>query len=492
MYGPSQYYQRMVVQETPYMSNWMTDTNHLRQYLSADIQPQMIDRMVNKLFIQRQSNPTPLLTALESRSETTMLLTGESDSWQWEMDRQVVPAEIVANLESGNSTPGRNKEPFRLVVDRPWFSDGDVIACDAFSGKQIRVVDNGVQVTPGGVILTVQLVTDDASEFYPPEFLEVGQQYRQLYFIGGEYNDKGSKPIHAGKMRLMNSLGGEIRTELGITDWADALTLTVSSVTFDQNGKPVKVNDARWFKRAELAAWEKHRRMKENYLMFGVAGSNLSAASAYDVKTSMGLWQMLHLGNVNYFSDLSMDVMEESIGDLFYNRVDASQRNVELWTGEAGFKLFSSAVAQKMFGLGALIPAEKFIDGRGMNMGFGYQFKSYEMVNGGRITLKHLPALDAYNTKAERGKGRYSRQSATFIGLDMSPDGIENVKVVKRSTRQDDYWGYLPGTCTPYGPTKGGISVNKKAGYEMWINSRVGLHMADVTKSFILKPTFEL
>jgi hypothetical protein len=163
MYGPSQYYQRMVVQETPYMSNYMTDSNHLRQYLSADIQPQMIDRMVNKLFIQRQSNATPLLTALESRSETTMLLTGESDSWQWEMDRQVVPAEVVANLESGNNTPGLNKEPFRIVVDRPWFSDGEVIACDAFSGKQVRIVDNGINITPGGVILTVQLVTDRRS-----------------------------------------------------------------------------------------------------------------------------------------------------------------------------------------------------------------------------------------------------------------------------------------------------------------------------------------
>jgi hypothetical protein len=293
-------------------------------------------------------------------------------------------------------------------------------------------------------------------------------------------------------MKLMNSLGGEIRTEFGITDWADALTITVNNVTFDKDGKPMKVNDSRWFKRNEIAAWAKHRYMKENYLMFGVAGSNLSAASAYDVKTSMGLWQMLHLGNVNYFSDLSMDVMEENIGDMFYNRVDAAQRDVELWTGEGGFKLFSQAVASKMFGLGALIPADKFIDGRGMAMSFGYQFTSYKMLNGGTITLKHLPALDAFNTKTERGKGRYSRQSCTFIGLDMSPDGRENVQIVKRDTRQDDYWGYIPGTCSPYGPIKGGLSANKKAGYEMWINSRIGLHMEDVTKSFILKPTFEL
>lgn len=491
MPGPSSYYQRMVVQETPYMSEWMTDTNHLRSYL-ANVQPQMMDGLVNKLFMGRKDNTTPLLTALESRSKNVMLLNGASDSWTWDMDRPTVPAEVVANPDSANTTPGINKQPFRIVLDRDWFGDGDVITCDAFSGKQVRVVNNGVKPVNGGVQYTVQLVTEDATEYFPPEFMTVGQQYRKLYFMGGEYNDHGSKVVHPGKMKLMNSLGGEIRTEIGITDWADALTLTVNTINFDMNGNPQKVADSRWFKRAEIAAWAEHRRMKENYLFFGQAGNNLSAASAYDVKTSMGLWAFLHLGNVNYFSDLTLNTLDESIGDMFYNRVAGTQRDVELWTGEGGFRLFHNAVKRDLFGLGALVPADKFIDGRGMNMNYGYQFKSYDMPNGGRITLKHLGALDQFQTKAERGRGRYSRMSCTFIGLDMSPDGVENVQIVKRSTRQNDYWGYIPGTASPYGPINGGMSANKKAGYEMWINSRIGLHMGDVTKTFILKPTFEL
>lgn len=490
MAGPSQYYNRLVVQETPYMSEQMYDTNHLRSYL-ATLEPQKVDAMMNRLFMQRQDNTSPFLTSLENRAATTMLLDRESDSWSWDYDKPMVPAEIVTNIEIGNSTPGRNKQPFRIMVDRPWFTDGDVLAADQFSGKQVRVVDNGVQETDSGVILTVQLVTEDKEEYFPVEYLADGTQFKKLFFVGGEYNDKGSKVVHGGKMKMMNTLGGEIRTEFGITDWADALTLTVNTVQFDQNGKPVKVLDSRWFKRAEIAAWAEHRRMKENYLFFAQAGSNLSAASAYDVSTSMGAWQMLHLGNVDYYPELSMKRLERSIGDMFYGRVNQAQRDVELWTGEGGFELFSDAVTRQLFGLGALVPLDRFVDGRGMNMSFGYQFKSYKMVNGGTITLKHLPALDAWNTKSERGKGRYSRMSSTFIGFDMSPDGRENLKIVKRKTRQDDYWGYIPGTASPYGPIKGGISANKKAGYEMWINSRVGLHMEDVTKSFILKPTFE-
>jgi hypothetical protein len=126
-----------------------------------------------------------------------------------------------------------------------------------------------------------------------------------------------------------------------------------------------------------------------------------------------------------------------------------------------------------------------------MNMGFGYQFKSYIMPNGGTLTLKHLGLLDQWATKSERGTGRYSKMSATFLGLDMSPDQYENIKVVKRATRADDYWGYVPGTASPMGPMKGGMSASKKAGYEMWVYSRLGLHIHDVTKTFILKPTFE-
>jgi hypothetical protein len=484
------YYQKMVVQETPYMSQHMTDTNHLRNYL-ANVEPQKVDGYINTLFTNRKDNVTPFLTLLESKAKSTLLLDGMSDSWSWEMEKPTVPAQVVENLESGNATPGINKQPFRIKLDREWFAEGDVITANAYTGKHVRVIDNGIQRSSDGWIYTVQLLTDDATDYFPQEFMAEGQQFKKLYFMGGEYNDKGSKVVHAGKMKLMNSLGGEIRTELGITDWADALTVQVSTVTFDSNGRPVKVNDSRWFKRDEFAAWAQHRRMKENYLVFGTLGTNLSPASAYAVNSSMGLWQMLHLGNVNYYSDLSTKTLTESIGDMFYGRVPASQRNVELMTGEAGFLLFHEAIKRDVNGLGGLMPLDKFVDGRGMNMKLGYQFKAYEMPNGGTITLKHLKALDDFDTKSERGNGKYGRMSATFLGLDMSPDGTDNIKIVKRNTRQDDYWGYLPGTASPFGPIKGGISVTKKAGYDMWINSRIGIHMQDVTKSFILKPTFE-
>jgi hypothetical protein len=487
----SNHYNRLVVQETPYMSEWMTDTNHLRSYLGS-VEPQKMDNLVNSLFMNRKDNSTPLLSALE-KPTSTMILDGMSDSWTWEMDKPIVPAQVVENLESGNSTPGINKQVFRIKFDRDWFAEGDVITADAFSGKNVRVVDNGIFRSSDGWIYSVQLVTDDATEYFPAQYLAEGQEFKKLYFIGGEYNDKGSKVLHAGKMKLMNSLGGEIRTELGITDWADALTVQVSSVTFDENNKPIKVNDSRWFKRAEIAAWAQHRRMKENYLVFGTAGGNLSGASAYDVRSSMGAWQMLHLGNVNYYPQLSTKVLSENIGDMFYQRVSQEQRDVDLYTGELGFILLHEAVLNNINGLGNLLmPIDKVTDGRGMDMTYGFQFKAFRMLNGGTVRLKHLKTLDDFDTKAERGRGRFGRMSATFIGFDMSPDGKDNCMIVKRKTRQDDYWGYLPGTASPFGPVKGGISVSKKAGYDMWINSRLGFHMQDVTKSFVLKPNFEL
>src|SRR5690606_12188004 len=230
------------------------------------------------------------------------------------------------------------------------------------------------------------LVTDEETDYYPAVFLERSKQYRKLYSIYGENNDQGSKVLHGGKLKMMNSLAGEIRTELSITDWVDALTLTVSSVNFDQSGKPVKVNDARWFKRAEMAAWAQHRRMKEDYLVFGQSGSNLLSPSGYDVSSSMGLWQMLHLGNVNYYSNLSLRKLTESIMDMLYGRTATEERNIELYTGEAGMVLFHDAVTRGLWGLGGLIPLEKFIDGRGMDMTFGFQFRAYKMPNGGVLT----------------------------------------------------------------------------------------------------------
>lgn len=486
----SKYYNRLVVQETPYSSEWMMDTNHLRQYL-GDVAPQQVDTYVNALFTNRKDYSAPFLSALEMKQSSTMLLDKISDSWSWDFDKPIIPAEVVENLESGNATPGLGKEPFRIKLDRNWFTYGDVITADRFSGKQIRVMPEGIASVSDGWIYTCQLMTDDETDYYPAVFLERGQQYRKLFSIYGEFNDQGTKLLHGGKLKMMNRLSGELRTEFAVTDWADALTLTVSNVSFDKDKKPVKVNDSRWFKRAEIEAWAQHRRMKEDYLVWANQSSNMASPSGYDVSSSMGLWQMLHLGNVNYYSNLTLRKLAESIGDMLYGRTSTDERNVELYTGEAGMILFSEAVTNRVFGLGGLIPLDKFVDGRGMDMTFGFQFKAYRMPNGGQITLKHLKTLDQADTKSERGNGRFSRLSSTFIGLDMSPDAVDNIKVVKRSTRQEDYWGYIPGTANPFGPIKGGISASKKAGYEMWISSRLGLHIEDITKTFILKPTFD-
>jgi len=490
MTGVSNYYSGLVVKERPYMSNWMDDTNHLRTFLS-DIQPQKMDNLVNTLFTHRQDMSTAFLSDLEAKSMTTKLLTGESDSWSWKFKKPLIPAQVVENLETGNATPGINRLTFKLKLDRDWFTYGDVITPDRFSGKSVRVVPDGIYPESGGFVYVVQLVSDNRADYFPVVYLDEGTQYEYLYSIYGEYNDMGTKVIHGGDMEMVNSLAGELRTETAITDWADALTITVSSVIIDADGQPVEVKDSRWFKRSEMAAWAKHRRQKENYIVFGAPGTNLNGPSAYDVKSGMGLWHMLHLGNVEYYNTLTMSRLEESIGKMYYGRVSMEQRNVVLYTGEAGFILFSRAVELKVNGLGGLIPLDKFIQGSGMNMSFGYQFRAYTMPNGGTITLKHMKLLDTYTTKHERGAGRFSKMSATFIGLDMSMDSTENVKIVKRSTRADDYWGYVVGTCGPFGPSKGGLGANKRAGYEMWISSRIGIDINDITKCFMLKPTFE-
>jgi len=488
--GVSNYYSGLVIKERPYMSNWMDDTNHLRSFLS-DVQPQKMDNIINMLFTNRQDYSTAFLTDLESKPTSTMLLTGASDSWSWKFKKPMVPAQIVENLESGNQTPGVNRSTFKIKLDRDWFTYGDVITPDRFSGKSIRVVPDGIYPESGGFVYVVQLVTDSAADYFPVQFLDEGTQYEYLYSIYGEFNDQGTKVVHAGDLELMNSLAGELRTETAITDWADALTITMSSVIINEQGQPMEVKDSRWFKRSEMAAWAKHRRQKENYLVFGATGTNLTGPSAYDVKSGMGLWPMLHLGNVQYYNTLTLTRLEEAIGEMYYGRVPMEQRSITLYTGEAGFILFSKAVELKLNGLGGLIPLDKFVTGTGMNMGLGFQFRSYIMPNGGTITLKHMKLLDSYTTKSERGAGRFSKMSATFIGLDVSQDATENVKIVKRSTRPDDYWGYVAGTASPYGPVKGGLTSNKRAGYEMWIQSRIGLHIEDITKTFMLKPTFE-
>src|SRR6187397_1086042 len=117
---PSKFYDRLVVREGKFMSNWMTDTNHLRSFLQ-DVEPQKMDNIVNTLFMQRKDYSQPLLSSLEKKSTSTMLLTGASDSWTWKFQKPMTPPETVENLEVGNATPGIGRQIFKIKTDRDWF-----------------------------------------------------------------------------------------------------------------------------------------------------------------------------------------------------------------------------------------------------------------------------------------------------------------------------------------------------------------------------------
>lgn len=466
---------KLVVSEGYYMSG-MTDKNHLSRYIQ-DYGPEKFSQIMIQAFSNRQIDSNPLLELTEGQGKVRYL-SGQSDSWTWDMAlSRYKPLRIVENLESGNLTAGLDGIPFRLKLDKDWFTNGDVISCDR-RNTQVRIGEEPIYQESNGFVYTVYLVTDSpATDYYPQKNMASAVEYVKLYSMYPERASQASKLHFLPTAKLLDYLPDMIRLEHEITGYADKRVLMTA--TAGPDGTPQ--NNPRWFKRAELEFWKTFYKMQNDSLTWGRTSTHLKGESGYNLRTPHGLWQKLDLGNVYHYGKFSIKLLEEYLISIFFGRVDGKNRDVVLLTGEYGMKLFSQAIRDEVGSFGLFINSDKAITGTGRDMGFGYQFTKFYPINGGTVTLKWLPSLDTDLTNFEKGNGAFPPTSATFIILDLSGDNSDNIQLVKHKEAEE--YGYIVGTASPFGPLNGSLISNARDGYSMIGKTRCGIHINDLTRT---------
>lgn len=473
---------KLIVREGRRLSgNKLVDTNHLNSFLMQD-KPEMFNNAIRLMFSARaiQSNP---ITELTEGREKVRMLTTESDYWTWKMGKAPVCARVTENLESSNLTPGIDRLSFKVKLDQDWFSQGEIISPD--KEKQVRVSS---QIKPykdgNGWVYVVELVTDDANDFLDPKFLEVGSEWVTLYGMYGEMAQQSTGVHFDSHIELINYMPDMIRKSHTVSGYVDDKVLTIENWSWDYiTNKPIELNDVKWISRAEVEFWKQFNQEKENSLFYGRGSSDIKGESGYSIRTPYGFKQQLEWGNNETYNTFSMKLLREFLMDIFFGRVNMENRNVTLLTGEYGFMLFDQAVKQEANNF--IFPADKVLSGSGMNMGFGYQFTTYRMINGGTITLKHLPSLDTKITNNMRSTVTgYPKESANFYIMDLSGEGADNIWMVRRPNTLK--YGYVVGTSAPWA-LKGGPISNEIDGFKMIARDRVGIHIEDLSKTAVLR-----
>ena len=163
--------------------------------------------------------------------------------------------------------------------------------------------------------------------------------------------------------------------------------------------------------------------------------------------------------------------------DLSYNVTPESTREFICFTGEFGFDEFDKAM--RAAAAQYTLIDSTFITGSGQELGLGGQFKTYEGLNGTKITLKHLPLYDNQVTNRQAHfKTNRPIESYRFTILDFGIHGGESniVKCYKKDSEMV-LW-HTAGSVDPYGNTSKSTSTmrsNNEDGYAVHMLSECAM-----------------
>lgn len=476
---------KLVIREGKRLSG-MIDSNHLSTF--ANINPQMFDDALQMAFGFMQYPNDPIRELTQGRMKVREL-DGTTDTWTWKQAIRPRPAVVLENLESTNSKAGIDRQYFKLKLDQDWFSPGEVLTTD----KQ-HFVRISQQMAPyqesGGWVYTVQLVTDNALDYYPQWLMRPGSEYVNVHGVFSEQSSQATSLHFEQMIELKDQLPDMIRLQHKVTGYVDDRVLQFDQVEVDDStGNVIKVTDTKWISRAELKFWKELDKQKGNMLFWGRGSQDLDGEKGYKTRSPYGFKQQLEWGNVETYGKFDAKLIRDYLMDVHFGRVAGENRNIELMTGEIGMRMFDEAFKDEANKF--LIPAQNVIQGTdNMNLTYGYQIKAYRLVNGGTVTLKHLPYLDVDITNNMRDpRDGYPIESKTFYITDLSGEGADNIYMVRMPNTLK--YGYVIGTSAPW-ELKGSVLSNTEDAYTLVARDRCGIWVKDVTRTGILKPSVVL
>ena len=465
---------KLVTMTRPWHANF-TEMNHLGSAFMAE--PHKFDKVLTRVFTASRLADNPLTAMTKGMGKLSEI---ESFEWEWElMGSSSRPLVIIENFESGataaagNTTnPGIAGTEFRIKVDEDWWKPGDVVTPDK---KYLCRIQREPIADGDGYIYFLRLVTDDNSMFLEPSYMNVGTQWTKYFSIYEEGGDQSGSTTYAMPMKLKSSLS-TLRKEYSVT--GDAANQALVVALMDAEGKTYK--DYKWLKYAEAEYWIQWHKEKERSLWYGRSNSTVPGANGRMARTGPGVQELLEDSHIHYYSTLTESLIREYLLDIFFGRVDMSNRNIVAFTGEYGMLAFHQAMMNASAPF--LTTDSKFIGGSGSSLEFGGQFVKYNGPNGISLTLRHNPVYDdrEINLKMHT-QLQVPIESMRFTFLDFGGgDGMGNIKYVHKKNGYK--LGYVSGLQTPYGPNQGGLMSNAKDSYTMIVHDQCGVQIDDVTR----------
>jgi hypothetical protein len=485
----------------------LTDSNHLESFHSTE--PADYDKKIISIYTQSSLYANDFLDMINK--STPYYIDNNSDSWKWNIE---VPYKFPKIIDVPTSTgdltkPGIDGQEFQFVLDTNEFSKNAILSLGTRQyGPRVYVIKDP-QPWNNGFLYTLNLVSENPTvDFIDSQFLTIGVELELVDAAIGEFDqDLLGLPRLGEKIEMFESLGSAYGFEHTVTKWADEKMLK------DSDGKPLDImvyaaqtrnegamtkSSIRWEPFVEYWMRKSMIELKVKRMIWAKPGTVKSGGSRQELKrTSAGVYhRMRNNGNLVQYNrgEFSANLIRSVFGDLFYRRVDVKNRAVKMYTNEAGFDVFQTALKDDALNSGLTFVADsgdRFMQGSGQNITYNFAFDSMITRETGKVELIHLKELDLPQTNLEFGQNKKS--TPCFMVFDVSPAStgglMNNIREVRMKGSPSMTWGYVDGRQHHLGFAKsqGMSSANKFPGYQIWMEDRCDVFIEDLSRTVLIE-----
>ena len=375
---------------------------------------------------------------------------------------------VVDSTHSANV--GAGTQPFYLVFDEHWFFDGETIEGNLGNRYPLRILGDAREEGTRYVykVETMGGITDGV----PAERLLPGEQFSYgAAFVEGGLSRKVGGIRHAIPVSLRNEWSHiRIHHKVSGDMMDDKLAIAVPINKPVNNGYQVQMVNS-WMLNVDFELEKTFRDYKNYAWAWGRSNRNKNGEytnigkSGDVIRTGDGLYaQLENGGNVIWYNDFSLKLIEDALYNLFAGKADFNERSVVLSTGEKGGMLFQKAALSDGSGWKSMFEfdaAQVGLMKKANNASAPWggavsvavpQVTEYIAPMGIKITLEIDQSKDNINASGYKIGHPLGGPASSYIFdiLDLGSSVTPNIQKCKIKGHPDEWRGYEAGMRNPF------------------------------------------
>lgn len=456
------------------------DSEYLGKAYDAG-KPHIFEGIMDKIYQSENRFANMAIYNTTQRSGNVKTIENEVYRWYLQGSEEKLLRQ-KENLEAANTTPGIGLQTFKIKLDEDWVSSPEVLLPD--HNDYPLAIQSGPVPDGDGFIYEVKIQTEDPSVYLPAQYLEVGREFSKVWTtVSFERNSEYGGSYYESAFMLESQVSA-FAQELTVTDKALREEGRLG-IYITHNGK--KYN--RFLPIAEKKMDEEFRMAKEAQMILGKRSINKdNVNNKYWKRTGPGIREQMKDGFTQaYGTALTEDFIKEYLMDIFFARNDESKRQTTAITGTEGSIQFHDMLAAQARSFLTVDTHYITSAGKPRHLSYGAQFTHYFGPEGVTLDLMKSGVYDSlkYCRRTIPGKSNRPIDSRRLTFIDYSaPSSTEHSSnLLYLEVMNSETYGYIPGTVSPMGPVKGGMTVLKEGAYTRWRNGTAGCMIVDTSRT---------